>query len=199
MKIGIVSDVHCQHEILAETVAAMDREGVDEILLAGDAHYEYRFSNEVVELTREHKMRYVLGNHEMMLMGPRGERAATAPHVRQANADFVRETPDRIRTQVGGKILTMVHASPWQPFDQYLYRGNPQFERCDELDTDYLILGHTHVPMSERFGRTLVINPGSLAFSRDEGAFDLITYAILDTTTDEVRLIREPKTKPLPT
>jgi putative phosphoesterase len=195
MKVGVISDVHCQHEALALTAKALVAEGVEEILLPGDSHYEYRFSNEVVELTREYDMRYVLGNHETMLIGPHGSRAVAAPHVRAANLGFVRATPHRITTQIGGKTLTMVHANPFAQDWQYLYSGNAAFSKIDELDTDYLVLGHTHVPMVERLGRTLVLNPGSLVFSRDPGAEGTITYLVLDTDSDEVRTVRTTRTE----
>ena len=51
MRIGIVSDIHCNHEALR---IALDRMGdVDELLCAGDAVYQFRFSNEVMQLLRE--------------------------------------------------------------------------------------------------------------------------------------------------
>ena len=193
MKLGIVSDVHCQDEHLLLTVRALIDEGVDEILCAGDAHYEYRLSNEVAEIIRDHNIRYIQGNHEWVLMGPHGKGARSAPHVRQSNLDFIGNTPDEIRTTVNGKSLLMVHSTPWPPKGHYLHAGDPLFQRCDELDADYLILGHTHVPMVERIGRTLVINPGSLTFTREPGAYGMLSYAILDTTTDEVTMMHPPK------
>ncbi len=193
MKLGIVSDIHCQDEHLRLTVMSMIADGVDEILCAGDAHYEYRLSNEVAEIIQENNIRYIQGNHEWMLMGPHGAGARTAPHVRKSNLDAIEKTPDEIRTKVNGKTLLMTHASPWAPKGHYLYAGDPLFSRCDELDADYLIIGHTHVPMVERFGRTLVINPGSLTFSREPGAHGMLSYAILDTSSDEVTMMHPPK------
>jgi len=193
VKLGIVSDVHCQDEHLKRTVLSMIADGVDEILCAGDAHYEYRLSNEVAEIITEHNIRYIQGNHEWVLMGGLGERARTAPHVRKSNLEAIQAAPDEIRTQINGKTLLMTHANPWAPKGHYLHSGDPLFERCDELDADYLILGHTHVPMVERFGRTLVINPGSLVFSREPGAHGMLSYAVLDTSTDEVTLMHPPK------
>lgn len=193
MKLGIVSDVHCQDEHLKLTVLSMIADGVDEILCAGDAHYEYRLSNEVAEIIQEHHIRYIQGNHEWVLMGPHGDGARSAPHVRKSNLDAIAQAPDEIRTKVNGKTLLMTHASPWAPKGHYLYAGDPLFSRCDELDADYLIIGHTHVPMVERFGRTLVINPGSLTFSREPNAYGMLSYAILDTTTDEVTMMHPPK------
>jgi putative phosphoesterase len=196
VRIGIIADVHCQHEPLREAAEGLVSRAVDEIVLAGDAHYEYRFSNEVMEVIGDYRMRYVLGNHEAMLLGPHGTRAVSAPHVRQRNLVRLRQTPAHLRVRVGGKTLSVFHANPWAPDNRYLYEGDPLFGRCDELDTDYLILGHTHVPMSARFGRTLVVNPGSLTFSRDPGAEGTITCAVLDTDTDEVELIRGPRPDP---
>jgi putative phosphoesterase len=168
-------------------------EGVDEILLAGDAHYDYNFSNEVVDIIREFKIRYVTGNHEWNLLSEHGTAARTAAHVNPRNVELVASAPELLRTTVNGKSLLMLHGSPWAPKGQYLFTGDPLFERCDELDADYLILGHTHVPMVQRFGRTLVINPGSLTFSREPGQYGLLSYAILDTTTDEVYMQHPPK------
>ncbi|MDO8733272.1 MAG: YfcE family phosphodiesterase [Actinomycetota bacterium] len=184
MKLGIVADVHCQDEHLLLTVQALIDEGVDEILLAGDAHYDNHFSNEVVDIIREFNIRYVTGNHEWNLMSEHGTAARTAMHVRAGNLELVAAAPESLRTTMNGKSLLMLHASPWTPKGHYLFAGDPLFQRCDELDADYLILGHTHVPMVQRFGRTLVINPGALAYSEALGA--LGEYAILDTNTDEV-------------
>jgi putative phosphoesterase len=190
MRIGIVSDVHCRHERLRAVAEALVRDGVDEIVLAGDAHYEYRFCNEVVELADEFAMRYVLGNHEMVLLSNHGVRARSAAHVRQANVDRLRRTPTAMRVQVDGKILTICHANPWAPDNHYLFPGDRLFERLDELDTDYLVLGHTHVPMVLRAKGTLVVNPGSLATSRETGQETLVSYAILDTATGEATIER---------
>ena len=191
MLLGVISDVHCNVEALDRAVS--DLQGrVDEILLAGDAMYEYRFSNEVVDVARRLSMRYVLGNHELVLLSPLGERARAAPGVDPDHLAFLSTVPTRLETQVDGKRLCMVHASPWAPYNDYLYASNRLFQRCDELDVDFLVLGHTHVPMVERFGRTLVINPGSLGESREAGHNRLVSYAVVDTSSEEVEIVRFP-------
>ena len=191
MRIGVVADVHCRHEALREAAGQLAAAGVDEILLAGDAHYQYRFSTGTVDVIREFGIRCVTGNHEAVLLGPAGRRALEAPHVRAADVALVRELPDRVTTAVGGLRLTMLHADPFAPSFDYLYADDPRFDRCDELDTDVLVLGHTHVPMVARFGRTLAVNPGALVLSRDPGGHGALTYAVLDTDGPEVFLIRD--------
>ena len=48
---------------------------------------------------------------------------------------------------------------------------------------DYLLFGHTHVPMNERDGPTRQINPGALHRARS------YTVALLDTELDSVRFL----------
>lgn len=190
-----MADVHCDAALLAVAAAEMTAAGVDEILLAGDAHYEYRFSNEVTEVIRAYGMRYIAGNHEMRLMGPAGERARSAPHVRRSNLDFVAGIPDRLDAVIEGRRLLMVHGCPWPPYDRYLNPDDPDFRHCADLGADVLIMGHTHVPVCKRVGPTLVINPSSLGKSLDEEGFGLMTYAVADISAagEEVSLVRQPK------
>ena len=63
---------------------------------------------------------------------------------------------------------------------------------CGNVDADFLVLGHTNVPMAERVNGTLVVNPGSIGESREHGFKDLVSYAILDTSTDEVEFVKFP-------
>jgi len=193
MRFGVIADVHCDARLFEIAAKELVDAGVDEILLAGDAHYEYRFSNEVTELIRCHGMRYIAGNHETTLLGPGGRRAREAPHVRKGNLDFVAAAPTTIETMVDGRRLLMVHGCPWPPYDRYLSPDDRDFRQCGELGVDILIMGHTHIPVIRRVGRTLVVNPGSLGLSRDPGGFDLISYAIVDTASDDVTMVRRPK------
>ena len=191
MLLGVMSDVHCNVEALDHALVDLESR-VDEILLAGDGVYEYRFCNEVVASARRLGMRYVLGNHEMVLLGPHGERARSAADVDPAQVAYLASVPERVDVKVGGKQLCMVHGSPWEPYGDYLHASSATFQRADELGADFLILGHTHVPMVKRFGRTLVINPGSLGESREAGERQMVSYAVVDTDSEEVEIVRFP-------
>ena len=189
MRLGLVADVHCNTAALQQAVDELGSD-VDEILVAGDALFDYRFSNETLECIREHELRYVVGNHELGLLGKDGERARAAPTVRAENLEFLTNVPTRLEATVGGKRLLMVHASPWAPYNQYLMPSSPELDRCDELDVDILVLGHTHLPMAVRRGRTLVVNPGSLGHSREKDHRGSVTYGILDTESGELEVRR---------
>jgi putative phosphoesterase len=189
MLLGIISDVHCNAVAMERALEELGAT-VDEILLSGDAVLQYRFSNEVIENVRDHGITYVTGNHEMILLSQHGERARGNPGVRRRNVELMAAAPDRHERTVSGKRLLMVHASPFPPYGDYLYAGSPQLARCAELDVDILVLGHTHVPMATRVGRTLVVNPGSLGQGGDPAYPGMVSYAVLDTDSEEVTVHR---------
>jgi putative phosphoesterase len=191
MLVGIMSDVHCNAAAMSQALDALSGT-VDEVLLAGDAVLQYRFSNEVIELVRDHGITYVVGNHEMTILSDDGVRARTAPHVRARNVEFMAAAPKQHDMRYSGKRLLMVHASPFAPFNEYLYPGSPQLARCADVDADIVVLGHTHVPMATRVGTTLVVNPGSLGQGGEPGQPGMVSYAILDTDSEEVTIHRFP-------
>lgn len=184
MRIGIVSDIHCNAAGLERALELMG--DVDELVCAGDAVYQYRFSNEVVRLLRERGARTILGNHEEILLGPHGERARASEWVDQREVAWLAEQPQDLRTRLNGKTLYVVHGSPWEPRWEYVYPHSPTIGRFQDFDADFVILGHTHYQMAKRVGRTLVINPGSAGESRDARNDFQLSFAVLDTATDEV-------------
>jgi putative phosphoesterase len=184
VRLGLVADAHCNWRAVEIALNRL-RGRVDRLLFAGDAVYEYRFSNEVVELLRDHEVSSVLGNHEVGILAPEGVRARSAPGVRADNIDFLRALPSQVELDLQGSRLLMVHGSPWNPHREYVYPGTPGLQRFAALDYDFVVLGHTHVPMAERVGRVLVANPGSIGESRTAGGGD-VTYAILDTVSAQV-------------
>lgn len=185
MRIGIVSDVHCNHEALR---IALDRMGdVDELLCAGDAVYQFRFSNEVMQILRERDARCILGNHEDVLLGKWGEGARAADGVRSENLEYMAAHDYKLETTLAnGKTLVMVHGSPWEPYNEYIYPNSPAISRLGDIGADYVILGHTHYQMAERVGRSLIINPGSAGEPRDARNHFKLSYAVLETDTGEV-------------
>jgi putative phosphoesterase len=186
MRIGIVSDIHCNHAGLA---AALEQMGpVDELLCAGDSVLEYRLGNEALELLRERNARCVLGNHEIVLLGPHGERARAMPHVRRENLDWLAALPLRVELEIAGKRILMVHGSPFDPWDEYIYPGSRELKKLAEVDADYLIYGHTHCQLAERIGKVMVINPGSAGDARDHRNGRALSYAVLDLASDEVKI-----------
>ena len=184
MRIGIVSDLHCnQHGLLR----ALDIMGdVDELICLGDSVYEYRFSNEVIEILRDRAAHTILGNHEEGFLGPQGVRARAADWIDPALLGWLADRPPRLTVEIGGKKLLLVHSTPWEPRGTYVYPHSSLIERFAEADADFVLYGHTHHQLIRRVGRVLVINPGSAGEARDSGNGRQLSCAVLDTMTEEV-------------
>jgi putative phosphoesterase len=184
MKLGIVGDVHCNLEGLR---IALDLMGpIDELLCVGDAVYQFRFSNEIMALLRERDARYVLGNHERVLLGPWGEAARSSGRARPDLVEYMAGRPYRMEHQVNGRKLFVVHGSPFEPHDEYLYPNSPGLHRLARLEADFVVVGHTHYHMAHQVGGTLVVNPGSAGEARDHRNGFRLSCAVLDTQSGEV-------------
>jgi putative phosphoesterase len=177
--IGVVSDVHGNVPALEAALRALSGQ-VDELWCAGDIVHEYRFSTAAVELLRDAGTVAVQGNHDMVLLSPAGAGARRRPGVGAAEIEWLASLPYEHEVDVDGVRVRMVHGSPWEPYGDYLRAHNPQWHRADELGVDILVTGHTHEPMVERFGRTLVVNPGSLGEPRQHHD-RRGTFAVVDT------------------
>ena len=180
MRIGVVSDIHGNTEALTAALEAMDGE-VDELWCAGDTVHEYRFSNEAVAMVREHAAAAILGNHDMVLHSEAGEGARRRPGVDLDEVAWLATLPYRHEVTVAGRLVVMTHGSPWEPFGDYLRPGNPRWRDAHDLEADVLVVGHTHEPMVEQHGSTLVVNPGSLGEPRQRddrrGTFAIVDVA----------------------
>jgi putative phosphoesterase len=177
--VGAVSDVHCNVQTLGRALAELDAMGAQVVLAAGDLVFEYRFSSEVVRMVRERQMPAVAGNHESVLLGPQGVRAREAEHVDPVELDFLARLPYVERPTLGGRVVHLTHASPWEPYSDYLYPDSKLWDGAESLEADVVVAGHTHVPFVRRVGATLVVNPGSIGQLRGAGA--RYTYAVIDT------------------
>ncbi|MGI8552638.1 MAG: metallophosphoesterase family protein [Dehalococcoidia bacterium] len=199
MRLGILSDIHCNIAGLDQGLRLL--QDADEIICAGDAIYQYRFSNEVVDRLRERGVRMVLGNHEETFLSPQGERARRSPIVRSDALTWLADHPMSLRIEIDGRQVFVVHGSPWEPYWEYLYPHSPSLGRFRDFDVDYVILGHTHYKMAQRIGRTLLINPGSAGEARDSRNGYQLSVALLDTVTGEVdfRDYPDPMRVPAPT
>jgi putative phosphoesterase len=184
LKIGIVSDVHCN---AAGLLRALDiLRDADELICLGDSIYEYRFSNDVIRLLRDRGAHTILGNHEEGFLGPQGSRARKAEWIDPSLVKWLAERPKRLQLTIGGKKLLVVHSTPWEPRGAYVYPHSSLLERFGEADADFVLYGHTHHQLTRRIGAVLVINPGSTGEARDSSNQRQLSCAILDTVTEEV-------------
>ena len=193
MRIGIVSDTHCDARALQ--IALEDMQPVDRVLCAGDLVLQYRFSNEVLDIIRDRSVSAVQGNHEEAILSSAGAALRASGAIRPDNLTFVENLPAVLEMEIEGKRIMMMHTSPLDPTGggRALRDGLGPYaasshigghtDGLPESKADVLIVGHTHQALITQVGRTLLINPGSLGQPRDPDHPHLRTYAVLDTST----------------
>lgn len=188
MKIGLVSDIHADPKALRR--ALEDMPSVDTVLCAGDAISDYRFCAETVDILQRARVQCIQGNHEVgFFTGFNTDYLGRCEREFGATAlDFLRCAPLSLEFEAAGAKVLMVHASPWEPFNDYIYPGSPQLARFAQLPDEFVILGHTHVPMVQHVDGVTVINPGSCSQPRDQDRRG--SYAILDLERREVNIRR---------
>ena len=188
MRIGVFSDVHGNVPALRAALDVLTG-SVDELWCAGDIVHEYRFCTETVEVLRGAGAVAIQGNHDMVLLSPAGVGARDRPGVAASALEWLASLPYQHEVVVEGVRVRMVHGSPWEPYGDYLRPHNPKWRDAHELGVDILIAGHTHEPMVERFGDTLVVNPGSLGEPRQHQD-RRGTFAVIDTIGRDAEIHR---------
>jgi len=168
--IGLISDVHALPAPVEEALAIFDREGVDQVLCAGDIAGYHDQLPATIELLKTNNVQAIAGNHDLHYL-EKHEAEADSPEV-----IFLKQLPTSIETSIEGKKVYMVHAQPpyschggIKPLDRNGVVISELVEhwtkKIQTFDHDVLIVGHTHQVFGQKMGNTLVVNPGSTVFN----------------------------------
>ncbi len=106
---------------------------------------------------------------------------------------FLAEPPLRQEFEFGGARFACVHAAPSDPLYRYLPPETPDsvlWGEVEGLESDYLLLGHTHRPLARRVGDRTVFNPGSVGQPSDGDP--RASYGIWQDGHLEVRRVEYP-------
>jgi putative phosphoesterase len=193
LKLGIVSDLHCNIDGLDRALETMGP--IDALLCLGDSIDEFGFSNEVIGRLRDLDALTILGNHEEVFLGAAGARARSGAEIDRSLLDWLAGRPHRHELRIGGKRILMVHSTPWEPRGSYVLPTSGELQRFGEADADIVLYGHTHRQLVRRIGRVLVVNPGSAGEARDPRNGGQLSCAVLDTATEEI-VVRDFSVRP---
>lgn len=196
MLLGIISDAHGNATALARCLDFMGRLDVRRVLHLGDAVGYLPHGARVVRMLADADAFCLQGNHEAMLAGvlPLSGHAEEIIGLRRFAADIdaawlrrVERTGPLAELEIGGRRLVLAHGSPDDPLLGRVH-GACDIAGLAHMDADAVLVGHTHVPMLERAGKTVLLNPGSCGLPRDQG--DLPAFAVLDLETMQARVHR---------
>ena len=169
-RIGLISDVHCSPEPLAEALELFSREKVDDIICCGDIAGYYDSLEPTIELLARSNCKTIVGNHDQSYL----EKSAQDGESRIRA--YLQNLPQTLNLEIEGKRIYVVHANP--PSEQHGgiklldQQGELRQDRINEwtmaltgFGHDVLIVGHTHQVYAVQLGDVFVINPGSSAFN----------------------------------
>ncbi|ERP30881.1 metallophosphoesterase family protein [Chitinivibrio alkaliphilus] len=168
-KYAVISDIHSNSPALSAVLHEIQQEGVTQIYNLGDSLGYHTMPNETIFLLQEHRVRSLLGNHDHAILTKQFS-PQTTPDIfswtwhtlTRKNHSWLAMLPQSIRFIWHGATFFLCHGSP-ESMEEYCHAGTPYTRTMAELiDADYLLCGHTHIPYSERYGATAVINPGSV-------------------------------------
>lgn len=204
MRLALLGDFHGNHLALQAVLAAASSSGVEKLLVTGDLVGYYYSPLQVLELLRPWDRHEVRGNHEDMLNTARSDPAFLAQvdarygtglrsAIEQLGAQQLDELcnlPHPLELVIDGCRILLCHGAPWD-IDQYVYPDAQLelMERCAMQEFDLVVLGHTHYPMQQQIGKTLVVNPGSVGQPRNRqpGAH----WAIFDSQSRTLQFRQE--------
>ena len=185
MKVAVISDVHGNYKALEAFLSFIEECPVDAIIGLGDyvtdSPYPRRTLSMIYEMEKKYSCHLIRGNREEYLLNnrrqdqgwhicsPSGALYYTYQHVTQGDLDWMESMPSEKVLQLGDcPTLTICHGAPG------MIRGNLAFDRplkeqtIDQLQTRYLLGGHSHhQELDQLYGKTY-LNPGSLGMPMDE-------------------------------
>lgn len=182
MKIGIISDIHSNYRAFGACLEYMEKEGTDIYLLLGDFVSDTTCPDKVMDrvyrLMEEHRVLSVRGNREKYLLDDRekdsgwtdgsatGNLLYTREHLRERDFEFFSKLAisDTLRVE-GYPSITFCHGSPASDRELVYMDTDSARKWLSEIDTDYLIAGHTNQKCIYRYNGRTYINAGSCGIS----------------------------------
>lgn len=178
MKVGIISDIHSNYRAFKVCLDFFEKENVDYYLLLGDYVSDTPCPEKVMkmiyELRQNHRVYMVRGNREDYFIDDRhcdkgwidssaaGNLLYTRERLTEGDLDFFESLPVSDKFCIDGyPSLTFCHGSPASTREHIYMNTDVSNRWLSEIDTDYLISGHTHQRCKCSMGGKTYINTGS--------------------------------------
>lgn len=195
MLIGIISDIHGNDIALKLCLEEMGRRGVTELLFLGDLVGYYYNPHIALSMLKEWKVVSIAGNHDRMLFASLDDHQLKSKIIKDyghgiehakrklsaADLEWLRNLPTSLTIERDNLRIHMCHGAPFST-DFYVYPDakTETLKKCASGRFDFVLMGHTHHPLSVTLDGTHLVNPGSVGQPRDIG--NLASYAILNTS-----------------
>jgi putative phosphoesterase len=192
MRLGLIADIHADPRALDGALRALDAQGVDLTLCAGDLVGYGHQPDAAVRIVLDRGIPCVLGNHDRWALERRqviGHRGWKPAAFRDDTWEFLQALPASLERTWGGRTLAVHHGSP-ESDTEFVSPYKPLPPSVERFwggsEARVLILGHTHIPMIDRGPRGMIINPGSVLGV--PGVQTSYSFAVVDAADLSVRI-----------
>lgn len=172
-RLGLVGDVHGEHERLSDALEWFAGVGADAIICTGDVADGAGCINTCCELLQQANVITVAGNHDRWLLQDRVRHVPDAhrrDELTDASRDFLEKLPQVVSMQTVAGALLLCHGVQDNDLGK-VWPGTERspIERSTEMDDllaqgshQYVINGHMHYRVLIDFDELLMINAGTL-------------------------------------
>lgn len=196
MRVLVISDIHANWAALSAI-----KEPHDLCVCLGDLVDYGPQPIECIDWIRENAHCVVRGNHDhgvaqrIVASGSSGFKQLASVTRRimwqlldEERVRFLGQLPISKYVRVGEKVLFLVHATPRDPLDEYLFADPDAWAlRVERVEADIICVGHTHHQFAVRVGDKIVLNPGSVGQPRDNDP--RACYAVIDEGKIEIKRV----------
>jgi putative phosphoesterase len=203
MKLLLISDIHGNYEAL-QTVLKIPH---DRAICLGDVVDYGPEPDKCIDLLRKKAIPTIRGNHDNAVAfrvdcqcGYKYKHLSVATReytwkvLDRDRIEYLQKLPLLVEEEINGKKLYTTHASPRSMFE-YIKPETPDEEiqamvneGMEPEDADFLVVGHSHIPMNRKLGNLTIINPGSVGQPRDGDS--KASCAMFDSESGEVEFLR---------
>jgi predicted phosphodiesterase len=112
----------------------------------------------------------------------------------RSGIEYLQKLPPLFKEEIDGKKLYLTHASPRSMFEYIKPETSDEEiqamvnEAIEPVEAEFLVVGHSHIPMKRKLGNLTIINPGSVGQPRDED--NRASCAVFDTENGKTEIIR---------
>lgn len=194
MRFGFLSDAHGNIEAFDQGLSLLEAQRCDRIFFLGDS-IGYLSGDAVVRRIAAEQIEPLRGNHEDMVIRnavpPEREAIYSLKKTRDDMSDQNLTTmtgwPSERRIETDGGQLLLVHGSPRDPINGYIYPDTP-IDQFATVGIKAIFCGHTHRPFIGRCNDTLLVNVGSVGLPRDDGRFGAV--ALYEPESGQAEILR---------
>jgi putative phosphoesterase len=190
VRVAFISDVHSNIYALEAVLDDIGRNGIDQIIHAGDVVGYCAFPNQTIEMFRRNRIMSIAGNHDQAAvaasssgMNPVASEAVlwTARNLTPESLQYLKGLRPHMDMFVGAVRASVHHGSP-RDEKEYIFEEDATPNLLRACGARLLVLGHTHIPYIKTTNLGMIVNPGSVGQPRDGDP--RASYLICDSTKE---------------